>query len=225
MKSGVLPIVEKENIQSIGSWHLIKDVDEKLIHTVDTHHNLKQYKKDDDNAIFSVGQMHWAGTNIPEYDYSNAALGVKYRWLNYMPEMPHGMVPVAPIESKSMVEKQGKPYFVSNGKVGVTGDKKIPANQFGGTIKNTVSKGEKNLAIVVKGASWSVLKLDENHVRIILVDPGYLDPQKREVTILFQTKQPKRAMDVLSKEDLKIHQKSIKTTVPAGSLRFIDITY
>ncbi|MGJ8744011.1 hypothetical protein [Polaribacter sp.] len=225
MKSGVLPIVDKEDILSIGSWHLIKEVDEHLIHSVDNHHNLKQYKKDDDNAIFSVGQMHWAGTNIPEYDYSNAALGVKYRWLSYMPEMPHGMVPIAPIESKSMVEKQGKPYFVSNGKVGVNGDKKIPANQFGVIIKSTVSKGEKNLAIVVKGASWSVLKLDENHARIILVDPGYLDPQKREVTILFQTKQPKRAMDVLSKEELKIHQKLIKTTVPGGSLRFIDITY
>ncbi|MGJ8762365.1 MAG: hypothetical protein ACSHXA_17645, partial [Polaribacter sp.] len=163
MKSGVLPVVNPNDIQSIGSWHLVENVDEHLIHSVDDLHNLKQYKKDDDNAIFSVGQMNWAGTNIPEYDYSNAALGVKYRWLNYMPEIPHGMVPVAPIESESFVEKQGKPYFVSNGKVGVTGDKKIPANQFGETIKSTVFKGEKNLAIVVKGASWSVLKLDENH--------------------------------------------------------------
>ena len=68
MKSGVLPVVKPEDIQSIGSWHLIKDVEEDLIHSVDSHHNLKQYKADDDNAIFSVGQMHWAGTNVPNYD-------------------------------------------------------------------------------------------------------------------------------------------------------------
>ncbi|MDO7136017.1 hypothetical protein [Algibacter lectus] len=225
MKSGVLPIVKPKDIQSIGSWHLIEDVDEHLIHSVDNHHDLKQYNKDDDNAVFSVGQMHWAGTDVPEYDYSSTALGVKYRWLNYLPEMPHGMVPIAPIESKSMVEKQDKPYFVSNAKSGIKNGEKTQANQFAQTIKNAVNQGEKKLPIVVKGASWSVIKLDDNHSRIILLDQGYLDPQKREATILFQNKQPKWAKDILSNEELKIMGKSIKLLVPAGSLRFIDVAY
>ncbi|XMO85908.1 hypothetical protein AAFN75_14045 [Algibacter sp. AS12] len=225
MKSGLLPIVDKEDILSIGSWHLIEDVDEHLIHSVDNHHDLKQYKKDDDHAVLSVGQMHWAGTDVPEYDYSNAALGVKYRWLNYMPEMPHGMVPVAPIESKSMVKKQGKPYFVSNGKVGIKNEEEIPANRFGETIKNTVKEGEKSLPIIVKGASWSVIKLDENHSRIILIDPNYINPRDCETTIIFQNKEPKWVKDVLNNEELILSGESIKLTVPAGSLRFIDVAY
>jgi hypothetical protein len=225
MKSGVLPVVGKENIQSIGSWHLIKDVDEKLIHSVDNHHSLKQYKKDDDNAIFSVGQMHWAGASIPDYDYSRAALGVKYRWLNYMPEMPHGMVPIAPIESKSMLDKKSVPYFVSNGKVGFDNEKSMTANHFGETIKSTVTKGEKQLPILVKGVSWSAVKLDENHTRIILMDPGYIDPQNRRATIIFQNRKPKSAKDILSNDTLKISGNSVELNVPAGSMRFIDITY
>lgn len=223
MKSGVLPIVEKENIQSIGSWHLIKDVDEKLIHSVDNHHNLKQYKKDDDNAVFSVGQMHWAGTTVPEYDFSNAALGVKYRWSNYMPEMPHGMVPVAPIEGKLKLD-EGVPYFVSNGKVGFDNESEIPANKFGETIENVVNQGEKQLHIVVKGASWSAIKIDDNHTRIILVDQGYIDPQERNATIIFQNKLPKSATDILSSELINV-EKEIKLIIPAGSMRFIDIEY
>ncbi|MDO6760969.1 hypothetical protein Q4566_12215 [Tamlana sp. 2_MG-2023] len=225
MKSGLLPIVDKEDILSIGSWHLIEDVDEHLIHSVDNHHDLKQYKKDDDNAVFSVGQMHWAGTDVPEYDYSNAALGVKYRWLNYMPEMPHGMVPVAPIESKSMVEKQGKPYFVSNGKVGIKNEEKIPANRFGETIKKTVKEGEKSLPILVKGASWSAIRLDKTHTRIILIEPNYINPRDCEATIIFQNKQPKWIRDILSNTELKISEESIKLVVPAGSVRFIDVAY
>ncbi|MDO7173156.1 hypothetical protein [Mariniflexile sp. AS56] len=225
MKSGVLPIVDKDDMLSIGSWHLIKDVNEKLIHSVDNHHSLIQYKKDDDNAVFSVGQMHWAGTDIPEYDYSNAALGVKYRWLNYMPDMPHGMVPVAPIESKSLIQKQGKPFFISDGKVGFDGDKKIPANQFGDTIKNTVNDGEMNLPIVVKGASWSAIKLDGNHTRLILIDPGYINPQDREVSILFQGKTPVGMVDILSNEKINSNGNSVKLKVPAGSMRFIDVIY
>lgn len=226
MKSGVLPIVETENIQSIGAWHLIKEVDEHLVHSVDDHHNLKQYKKDDSNAVFSVGQMHWAGTSVPDYDYSNAALGVKYRWLNYLPEMPHGMIPIAPIESSLMLEKQNVPYFVSNAKVGILGDERVPANTFGKMITKTVAEGEKVLPILVKGASWSVIKIDENHSRLILVDPGYIDPQERKVTVSFQNKKPKSIVDILSNETLKVAGgETIEVTVPAGSMRFIDIAY
>lgn len=225
MKSGVLPVVEPENIQSIGAWHLIKGVDAYLIHTVDNHHKLDQYDKSDVDAVFSVGQMHWAGASIPDYDFSNAALGVKYRWLNYMPEMPHGMVPVAPIESKTMLEKSNVSYFVSNAKVGIENGNNIPAKQFGETIKKVVSQGEKKLPVIVKGASWSVIKLDKNHSRIVLVDPGYIDPQDREVEVVFQNKQPKSVIDILSKENLKISGESVKLSIPAGSMRFIDISY
>ncbi|WP_117883678.1 hypothetical protein [Aureibaculum luteum] len=224
MKSGVLPIVEPENIQSIGSWLLIKDVDKELIHGVDNHHKIDQYKIDDDNAVFSVSQMHWAGTSIPEYDFSNVALGVKYRWTNYMPELPYGMVPVAPIESKVKLEKANVPYFVSNAKVGYEGENKVSADQFGDTIIKTVEAGEKKLNIVVNGASWSAIKIDDSHTRLIIVDQGYLDPQKREATIKFQNKMPVSATDILSKESLRFG-KEIKLTIPAGSMRFIDIAY
>lgn len=224
MKSGVLPIVEPEDIESIGSWHLIKDVDEELIHSVDNHHKIDQYKKDDDSAVFSVSQMHWAGTNIPKYDFSNAALGVKYRWTNYMPELPHGMVPVAPIEIKLELEEANVPYFVSNAKDGYEGENKVLANQFGPTIEKSVEAGEKKLNIVVKGASWSTIKIDDTHTRLVIVDQGYIDPQDRVATILFQNKIPKTATDILSKETLKV-DKELKITIPAGSMRFIDVAY
>ncbi|TGV01866.1 PQQ-like beta-propeller repeat protein [Flavivirga rizhaonensis] len=225
MKSGVLPVVEKENIQSISSWHLIKDVDEELIHSVDNHHNLKQYKRDDDNAVFSLAQMHWAGTNIPKYDYSYAALGVKYRWLNYLPEIPNGMVPVAPIESKHILENKKTPYFVSNTKVGFSNGEHVSAKTFGDTIKKVIEKGAKRMFLTVKGASWSLVKLDENHSRLILVDPGYINPQRRKVEINFQNMEPKLISDILSKEVFKITDKKCSLNIPAGSMRFIDISY
>jgi hypothetical protein len=225
MKSGVLPIVEKENIQSISSWHLIKDVDAKLIHSVDTHHELKQYKKDDDNAIFSVGQMHWAGTSIPDSDYSKIALGVDYRWLNYMPDMPNGMVPIAPIETKSQLLKTKVPFSISNGKKGFLNDAFVSAAAYKSEFENIVKKGAKQMPIIVKGAAWSAIKIDENHTRIIVLDQGYIEPQNRAVTITFQNRKPKSVVDILSKENIKIKNNTIQLTVPAGSLRFVDVTY
>ena len=225
MKSGVLPIVEKDAILSIGSWHLIKDVDAELIHTVDNHHTIKQYKKDDDNAIFSVAQMHWAGTNIPETDFSKIALGVDYRWLNFMPEIPYGMVPVAPIEFKNELLKKKIPFSISNGKKGFSKDQFVFAKEYASELKKIVETGAKDLPILVKGAAWSAIKIDKNHTRIILMDSGYIEPQDREVTIRFQNRKPKYVQDILSNEDLKISKNQINLRVPAGSLRFIDVTY
>ena len=225
MKSGVLPIVEKDAILSIGSWHLIKDVDAELIHTVDNHHTIKQYKKDDDNAIFSVAQMHWAGTNIPETDFSKIALGVDYRWLNYMPEIPYGMVPVAPLEFKNELLKKKIPFSISNGKKGFSKDQFVSAKEYASELKKIVETGAKDLPILVKGAAWSAIKIDKNHTRIILMDSGYIEPQNREVTIRFQNRKPKYVQDILSNEDLKISKNRINLRVPAGSLRFIDVTY
>ncbi|WP_439709253.1 hypothetical protein [Algibacter lectus] len=140
--------------------------------------------------------------------------------------MPHGMIPIAPIESSLMLEKQNVPYFVSNAKVGILGDERVPANTFGKMITKTVAEGEKVLPILVKGASWSVIKIDENHSRLILVDPGYIDPQERKVTVSFQNKKPKSIVDILSNETLKVAGgETIEVTVPAGSMRFIDIAY
>ncbi len=225
MKSGALPIAKKENILSISSWHLIKDVDDHLIHTIDQHHSLKQYSIEDDKAVFSVAQMHWAGANIPEYDYSKIALGVDYRWLNYMPEMPHGMVPIAPYEYKDELLKNKTPFSMSNGSKAYSNEKIISAKDYASEFNNIVNQGEAQLPIVVKGASWSAIRLDESHVRVIIVDPGYIEPKDRNVTITFNNNLPKSAIDILSKKEVKIKENTIKTKVLAGSLKFIDLIY
>lgn len=224
MKSGVLPIVEKENILSIGSWHLIENVDTHLVHSIDNHHSLKQYKKSDDKAVFSVAQMHWAGTNIPESDYSQIALGVQYRWLNYIPELPNGMVPVAPIEMEEQLKAKGIPYTVSDGVNGKLNNEFVSAGDFAPYFKNTVAEGAAQLPILVKGAAWSAIRIDKNHVRVILMDQGYIEPHKRNAIISFQGEQPKTAVDILSNEKIKV-KNNIELTVPAGSLRFIDFSY
>lgn len=225
MKSGVLPIVERENILSIGSWHLIKDADEKLIDDISNGHDITLYTPNDEDAVFSVAEVNWCGASLPDHDYSKAALGVDYRWLNFMPKMPNGMVPIIPFSYEPTLAKQAIPYFVSNCKAGFVDGKTVAAKEFGSTIKSTVARGAAKLPVLVQGASWSAIKIDANHTRIILVDPGYIDPQDCKVTVRFNTLQPTTATDILSKESLKISDKSIQLTVPAGSMRFIDLKY
>lgn len=222
MTSGALPQVTTENVMSISSWHLIQDVDQHLIEKIDDHHNMLQYTTDDEDAVFSVAQMHWAGTDVPEWDYSKAALGVEYRWLNYMPILPNGMVPVAPVEYASSLKV---PYTISDTKQGFVDGKPVPAKEFGQSIKAAAIKGSKKMPIVIEGAAWSTIRLDEKHIRIIALDPSYIAPEAREITITFQNETPLSARDILSNEKVMINNNVAKVIVPAGSLRLIDVAY
>ncbi|WP_066627404.1 PQQ-binding-like beta-propeller repeat protein [Labilibacter marinus] len=224
MKSGALPIVEKENIVSNGSWHLIKDVDKQLVHTVDNHHNMKQYTPKDEDAVFSVAQMHWAGANVPNHDYSKL-LGVDYRWLNYIPQLPYGMIPIAAIESENDLEEKGIPYAISDGKQGFVNGKGVKAKDFENELQLKAEQGAEKMPVLVKDAAWSAIRIDENHIRVILIDQGYIDPQEREASIVFQGKVPSSAIDLFSQEKLKISDNKSELTVPAGALRFIELTY
>lgn len=225
MKSGALPVVDREDILSVGSWHLIQDLDEELIHSIEGGHEIDKYTPHDEDAVLSVAQIQWSGANILDHDYSKQAMGVDYRWLNFVPEMPRGMVPIAPIEHRAALDKQGVLYTVSDCKVGYIDGEPVPAKAFGSTIGSTARKGAARLPVVVSGASWSALRIDKNHTRVLLADQGYITPQEREATIRLQGKQPKRARDILSGESLTISGRAIQLTVPAGSIRLIDLEY
>ncbi len=226
MKSGVLPQVDPEDILSIGSWHLIRDLDEELVHhNIESGHNLKLYKPDDEDAVLSVGAIHWSGTNLPEHDFSRKALGVNYRWLHFMPELPHGMVPIAPVEHASALDKEGVPYSVSDCRAGYVDGEKVPAREFATTLALTLAEGDKRQPVLVSGVAWSAIRLDAGHTRLVLVDPGYIDPQEREATVTFQGSRPVSAVDVLTGESLRINGSELKLAVPAGSMRFIDLSY
>jgi|GEM_PF-1652149 len=224
MASGALPIVEKENILSIGSWLLTKDVDEHLIHSIEDHHNMEQYSTDDHDAVFSYAQMHWAGTDLPEHDYSKLALGVDYRWTNYIPELPNGMVPIMTSEYAKQLDQNTTPYVVSDLKQGFVNGEAVSAVDFASTFSTTLAQGKALLPLVVEGAGWSAIKIDDTHIRVVLMDQGYLDPQKRDAVIKLQTVQAESAVDILSKKTLEFTDNSLALSVPAGSVRLVDIT-
>lgn len=225
MATGALPQASEENLASVGSWHLIQDMDAELVHAVDNHHNVEQYDPADTDAVFSVTQMHWAGTDLPDHDFSKTALGVDYRWLSYLPTLPNGMVPIAASESAPALKQRGALFTTSNGTTGQVGLKPVAAPVFGEVLKQTAKQGGQSLPVLVTGAAWSAIRLDDKHIRVILIDPGYITPKNRQATIRFNGRIPTSARDILRREDLKPQDGQIQLIVPAGSARFIDLSY
>lgn len=221
MGSGVLPQVEPEQMASIGSWHLLDEVQEKHGHG----HLIDCYDAKDVEKVLSLGFAGWGGASVPDHDFSRLGLGVHYRWLSFIPEMPYGMIPMASIDLKDRLTKRKSPVMISNGEQGQVRGKWVSAETFGAEITKTAKAGAARLPVVVSGASWSSIRLDETHYRLVILDPHYLDPRDCDVTLTFQAGTPKSVRDILSKEPLTVTKNQAELTVPAGSMRFVDIEF
>ncbi len=226
VKSGVLPMVKPEDILSIGSWHLVKDVDHKYLAQVnDTGHDLTMYKKDDNDAIIGKAGVHWCGATVEDYDYSKAAGGADYRWLNFMPEFPNGMVPITSVDYQKELKAKGESYFVTDIKSGYVGNKKVAAKKFAPTMNSAIEQGAKKMLMRVDGAAWALIKVGEKQARLILIDNGYVNPEKRTATVTLQGVKPIGAKDILTKKNIAIKGDKLEVEIPAGSVRFIDFEY
>jgi hypothetical protein len=68
------------------------------------------------------------------------------------------------------------------------------------------------------------LRLGSGHYRIYLIDPGWLDPAERDVAVRLQLAGEAAATDALTGEGIEIEADRFSLTVPAGSMRVIDVT-
>ncbi len=225
--SGVLPTIEDpRDILSVGSWHLIKDVDQEYIaETNDTGHNLLTHTVNDDKAVVGKAGVQWCGASTSPYDYSRISLGVEYRWLNFMPPMPNGMVPITASEYAPQLDKEEVGYVTSDIKHGyIDGTKSDDYERFGEIMTSTVEAGAEKMLMRVEGASWALIRVGDKQARLIVIDNGYVSPSKKVATISLQNMTPTSATDILTGEKIKVSN-TIEIEVPAGSMRFIDFEY
>lgn len=226
VKSGLIPMLDREEILSVNSYHLVKDLDVDYLERVNNSgHNLTLYTPMDDDAVVSKAGVHWCGTSVTDYDYSKVSLGVNYRWLNFIPPMPYGMVPVTSFDYKEKLRKEGEKYVVSDWHHGIVDGNKVNAKEFGDVMSATVTEASRKLPMLVEGASWSLFRIDDTHSRLLLIDPGYVTPSKIKARIKLQNAKPLKATDILTGEEIETGKDFITIEVPAGSMRFIDFEY
>lgn len=226
IKSGLIPMLDKEDILSVGSWHLVKNLDVNYLEKVNkAGHDLTLYTTSDDDAVVGKAGVHWCGSTVTDYDYSKVSLGVPYRWLNFMPPMPYGMVPITSCGYEDKLKHSGGKYVVSDLHHGIVDGKKVPAKEFGNIMSAAVENGAKELPVLVNGASWSLFRIDDRHSRLILIDPNYVSPSQVTAKVKIQNKKPISAVDILSGERIDITGEEFSVDVPAGSMKFIDFEY
>ena len=105
------------------------------------------------------------------------------------------------------------------------GKQRFKADEFYKQIKKDIEEGAKKLPVLVKGekTGWVVAQVSPTHLRLTLVDGGYLAPMDRKVKVTLNNLAVKKVSDILDGTSYSVKDSSFDVTVPCGMFRFIDI--
>ncbi|WP_346882066.1 hypothetical protein [uncultured Algibacter sp.] len=193
--------------------------------------------------VFSRMNGSWPAAPVTTWDFSRYAAGVKERRLNFLAPYNNGLVLITPPQKGVFAVKNaprgllednlhpfyknilkeyitdGKSYYSSNGK------QAFEANQYYKTIEADIKASAKELPLTVEGdVAWVVAQTSPKHLRLTIIDNGYLNPKKRLAKVKFHKVLPIKITDIINKTTYKVSTSKIaEINIPLGLFRFIDI--
>ena len=190
-----------------------------------TNHAASIYQGDQPPLVFDRMDWYWGAVPLAEYDFSKYVYGIERRMTNFLPLSPYGMVTILPDKDIAGLHKPYEQKITTDGRYFYDEKgKSYEPSEYRPVVEETLKKAAKELPVIVEGeANWAVVKMDESHFRVTLVDPGYLDPDDRDVKIVLQHGEWSRCTDILGREDLPVEDGKISVRIPMGSVRIVDL--
>ncbi len=244
---GALYVPQRSEILSFSPVHLsMTKPDERYL---DEGSNVKWITFYDPQAerenplVFSRLNGTWPGAPVTAWDFSRYAAGVKERRLNFLPPYENGVVLITPPQDGVFADPKAprgrladhlhplyrkilKEYY-TDGRYyySADGQQRYAADQHYPTIEADIKAGARLLPLTVSGdVAWVVAQTSPTHLRLTVIDSGYINPKSRTASVSFHTVAPKRMIDVLDGESFDLaHLSAVKIEVPCGSFRFIDV--
>ncbi|VGO20480.1 Lambda-carrageenase [Pontiella sulfatireligans] len=242
---GALYVPKREEIVSFSPVHLsMTDPDEHYLDDGENNKWTTFYNRtfeETNSFVFSRMNGTWPAAPNTEWDFSRYAAGVKDRRQNFLPPYKNGLVLVTPPQEgvfantnaargamtshlhpmyKNILQEfitDGHHYYSS------TGTQLPPASNYYHTIEAAITNSASQLPLTVSGdVAWVCSQTSSNHLRLTLIDSGYLNPKARTATVAFNTVTPTTITDVLDGTSYS-PASTVQIDVPLGLFRFIDI--
>lgn len=246
---GALYVPNQNEILSISPVHvsMTTDPDPYYLNEGANTKWLTFYDKatvDNNKLVFGRLNGSWPGAPVTAWDFSRYAANEKERRLNHIPRYNNGLVLITPVQDGPLAlqnQPRGRltdhlhPFYKNITKEYITDGRKYyssdgtqtyPAETFYTTIKNDIKYNAGLLPLTVSGdVGWVVAQTDSLHLRLTIVDGGWLNPGDKQVTVTFHSSSPVAMTDVLDGEIFDLSDlSSVKVDIPCGMFRFIDIT-
>ncbi len=242
---GLIYVPERDELLSLSPVHLgMLPPDD---YTLNEGSNVKwltfydEQREKENPLVFGRLNGTWPGAPVTEWDYSSYASKAKDRRLNFLPNHPNGMVLMSSIQNGIYADKRaprGKmedymhPIYKGKLKEYITdgrnyysadGTKTYAADEYYHVIEKEIEERAKLLPVNVEGeVAWVAAQSAPKHIRLTLIDGGYINPSDKVATITLNNINVKSITDLLTGAEIKVED-SIKLNVPCGLFRFLDV--
>ncbi|MDZ8117822.1 PQQ-binding-like beta-propeller repeat protein [Pontiella agarivorans] len=243
---GALYIPERDEIVSFSPVHLsmIEPDTDYMNQAADVKWTTfwDEHIEKGEPMVFNRMNGSWPAAPVVAWDFSRYAAGTKERRQNFLPSYSNGMVLITPPQegvfadqhaSRGRMEDHLHPLYrnimkeyITDGKkyYSADGTKTYAADQYYKRVEADIKAAAKKLPLTVSGdAAWVCAQTSPSHLRLTLIDGGYLNPSDKEVTIQFNTVRPRKITDLLEKSRIPVNHSSATVTIPCGLFRFLDI--
>jgi hypothetical protein len=176
--------------------------------------------------VFDRLDTYWGAAPLLPHDFSYYAMNVRRRTPNFLPEMPYGLIAIIPDDTALAGSRFDRKISTDGQYFYDVSARPHGAAEYRPLVVTALEEHAARLPVLVRGpVHWSAVRLDAKHIRVTLVDPGYLDPADREAEVLIQKVDAVGCTDILRRENMPIANRAVHVRVPMGTLRILDIAH
>ncbi|MFI3289295.1 MAG: PQQ-binding-like beta-propeller repeat protein [Rikenellaceae bacterium] len=180
----------------------------------------------------------WPAAPTTEWDFSRYGAGAKERRLNFISSYNNGHVMLTPpydaTASRGSVESHMHPLYKGITKEFFTDGRYYYADaertehyspkEYYKVVEQAIEEGAKKLPLTVKGeVGWVAAQSAPKHLRVTIIDGGYINPSEKEATIVFGTAKVKSIKNLATGENLSFDGDKCSISIPCGLFVFLDI--
>lgn len=165
------------------------------------------------------------GANTADWDFSKYVAGIPRRMSNFLPRFPYGQVAIIPEDTDLETVAAFNEVMITDGKdwFDEKGNRHSP-EAYRPVVEAALARAASRLPVRVEGdVAWVVWRLDDSHLRVLLIDEGYVNPANRTARVILQNVQATGYRDVLTQQDWQPVGDDFVVSVPMGIFRIIDL--
>jgi len=173
------------------------------------------------NAVIPFNGTNWGMLPTPEHALQKVLFNKQYQFGAFVPATPYGLVPIVPSHFNLDEVPHITSWLHTDGTyLWEEGGSKLQGKEAAELVKSKFEVAAQDLPFRARGNVFcQILKKDDQNYRIVLIDPGWINPADHSVRIDGQLEGNWSLTDVLSGEQVKFEDELI---VPAGAFRMID---
>ncbi len=178
------------------------------------------------NAFIPHNGSLWGMTNTPEHAFQKVAFNKQRQFGYQVPPAPYGLIAIVPeFADLNKVANVSEWWHTDGIYIWKDEEEKLTGMEAAKAFSADLEKAAEGLPFRQMGEAvfMQVLRVKDNHYRLLLADPGWLDPAERKAEIRIQLDGNFNAENILEKQQVEITNNRFSVQVPAGLFVVVDV--